>query len=94
MTALPAPIPKSDFLPRKAVLLAALFAFCAVASGADPVAPVVWDVAALAPPLEIVARGCEVEIQALNARGAALVRMLDPVLRNHPASGRLDQSRF
>ena len=50
MTALPAPIPKSDFLPRKAVLLAALFAFCAVASGADPVAPVVWDVAALAKP--------------------------------------------
>ena len=43
-----------------------------------------WDVAALAPPLEIVAAGKLVTIHPLNIRGAAIIHMLDPVLRNHP----------
>src|SRR5262249_48353584 len=43
-----------------------------------------WDVASLAPPLEIIAIGRSVTIQALNSRGAALTQMLDVVLRNHP----------
>src|ERR1700730_17327832 len=43
-----------------------------------------WDVAALAPPLELIATGREFRIQALNDRGAALAGMLAPVLRDHP----------
>jgi anthranilate synthase len=43
-----------------------------------------WDVAAVAPPLEIIAAGREVHFKPLNARGAAINRMLEPVLANHP----------
>ena len=43
-----------------------------------------WDVAAVAPPLEIVAKGREVAIRALNPRGEALITMLEPVLSAHP----------
>ncbi len=43
-----------------------------------------WDIAALAPPLEIIAKGRDVSIRALNARGEALVGMLEPVLAAHP----------
>ncbi|HEV2201715.1 MAG TPA: anthranilate synthase component I [Bryobacteraceae bacterium] len=43
-----------------------------------------WDVAAVTPPIEIVAKGRDVIIGALNARGEALIRMLDPVLAPHP----------
>src|SRR5579871_2270543 len=43
-----------------------------------------WDVAALSPPIEIVAKGREVAIRALNSRGEALVAMLEPVLAPHP----------
>src|SRR5438045_3888684 len=43
-----------------------------------------WDVAALAPPLEIIATGRDLGIRALNPRGTALIPMLDKVLRNHP----------
>ena len=49
-----------------------------------------WDVAALNPPLEIVARGREVEFRALNERGAALARMLGAVLAPHPHWERLE----
>jgi anthranilate synthase len=43
-----------------------------------------WDIAALAPPLEIVAVDREITFRALNARGEALNRMLEPVLAPHP----------
>ncbi len=43
-----------------------------------------WDIAAVAPPLEIVAKGRDVTIRALNPRGEALIKMLEPVLAPHP----------
>jgi anthranilate synthase len=43
-----------------------------------------WDIAALAPSLEIVSCGREISLHALNGRGAALNRMLEGVLRPHP----------
>jgi anthranilate synthase len=43
-----------------------------------------WDVAALCPPLEIVAWGRRVEFRPLNARGEILNRMLAAVLGGHP----------
>jgi anthranilate synthase len=43
-----------------------------------------WDIASARPPLEIVARGREVELNALNQRGSVLVDILDPVFESHP----------
>jgi anthranilate synthase len=43
-----------------------------------------WDIAALAPPLEISAKDREIVFTPLNARGEALNRMLESVLRPHP----------
>jgi anthranilate synthase len=43
-----------------------------------------WDVAALCPPLEIVAWGRRIEFRPLNARGEILNRMLAAVLDGHP----------
>jgi anthranilate synthase len=43
-----------------------------------------WDIASIAPPIEIVSRGREVRFQALNARGEVLNRLLAPVLEPHP----------
>ncbi len=43
-----------------------------------------WDVAAINPPLEIIAAGREVLFRPLNTRGAALGRMLAPILAPHP----------
>lgn len=43
-----------------------------------------WDVAALAPPLEISARDREVVLAPLNPRGEILNRLLEPVLAPHP----------
>lgn len=43
-----------------------------------------WDIASICPPLEIVSWGRDVEIRALNARGAVMVRLLEPVLAPHP----------
>jgi anthranilate synthase len=42
-----------------------------------------WDVAAIAPPLEIVAMGREVRFRPLNERGVAINAMLADVLREH-----------
>src|ERR1700724_2394427 len=42
-----------------------------------------WDIAATRPPLEIVSYDRRVEFRPLNARGRALVRMLQPVLAGH-----------
>jgi anthranilate synthase len=43
-----------------------------------------WDVAAVAPPIELIAKGREVAIRALNPRGETLIAMLEPVLAPHP----------
>ena len=43
-----------------------------------------WDIAAVAPPLEIIARGREIAVQALSERGRVLLQILHPVLRAHP----------
>ncbi len=43
-----------------------------------------WDVAAVTPPLEIIAKNRDVVIRALNPRGHALITMLEPVLQAHP----------
>ena len=43
-----------------------------------------WDVASLDPPMEIVARGRQVDFNALNQRGEMIVRIMHEVLRNHP----------
>jgi anthranilate synthase len=43
-----------------------------------------WDVAALAPPVEIIARGRDITIRPLNARGEALAKILEPALAPHP----------
>ncbi len=43
-----------------------------------------WDIASVRPPLEIVARGREVEFSALNQRGAVLVEIMEPVFASHP----------
>jgi anthranilate synthase len=43
-----------------------------------------WDFAAIAPPLEVIAAGREMEFRALNRRGEILNRIIEPLLRNHP----------
>lgn len=43
-----------------------------------------WDVASVAPALEIVARERRVELRALNERGQALLCLLDPLMKYHP----------
>jgi anthranilate synthase len=43
-----------------------------------------WDIASTCPPLEIVSYDRRVEFRALNGRGAALLRILRPVLAGHP----------
>lgn len=42
-----------------------------------------WDVASVCPPLEIVGRGRSLEIRALNDRGAVLLDLLRPLLKEH-----------
>ena len=43
-----------------------------------------WDVASVAPLLEIVGCGRRVEVRALNQRGEVMLKLLTPLLRNHP----------
>jgi anthranilate synthase len=43
-----------------------------------------WDVAAVAPPLEIVAAGQDIVFRPLNDRGKTLNRILEPLLAPHP----------
>ena len=43
-----------------------------------------WDIAAVCPPLEIVAYDRRMEFRALNLRGEMLVQILYPVLEGHP----------
>src|ERR1051325_712371 len=43
-----------------------------------------WDIASVAPPLEIVSHDRRVEFRPLNERGRRIVRILHPVLASHP----------
>ncbi len=43
-----------------------------------------WDFACVAPPLEIIGQARTLEFRALNSRGEALLKILEPVLANHP----------
>src|SRR5262252_6543265 len=43
-----------------------------------------WDIASIAPPLEITATDREIALRPLNTRGEALNRILEPVLAPHP----------
>src|SRR5450631_1630186 len=43
-----------------------------------------WDVGAVAPPLEIIARGRDITLRPLSPRGLALAQILEPVLAPHP----------
>src|SRR5689334_2858957 len=43
-----------------------------------------WDIAAIAPPLELLAKDRAVELRPLNERGKAFNVMLEPVLAEHP----------
>jgi anthranilate synthase len=43
-----------------------------------------WDIAAVAPPLEIIAAGREIVCRPLNERGKTLNRILEPLLATHP----------
>src|SRR5579872_3926301 len=43
-----------------------------------------WDVAAINPPLELIAAGRQITLRPLNDRGSAINRMLAPILAPHP----------
>ena len=43
-----------------------------------------WDIASVCPPLEVIGFGRDLRFRALNERGAAINRMLEPVLASHP----------
>ena len=43
-----------------------------------------WDVATVAPPIEIVGRERNLVLRALNARGEVLLQLLEPLLASHP----------
>jgi anthranilate synthase len=43
-----------------------------------------WDIASIAPPVEIIAAARAVEFRALNPRGRILNQLLFPILQNHP----------
>ncbi len=43
-----------------------------------------WDFASVAPPLEIIAMGRQVELKALNRRGEILLRLFKPLIETHP----------
>ncbi len=43
-----------------------------------------WDVGAVAPPIEIIARGREISIRPLSPRGRVITQLLEPVLAPHP----------
>ncbi|HEY3742310.1 MAG TPA: anthranilate synthase component I [Bryobacteraceae bacterium] len=43
-----------------------------------------WDIASLAPPIEIIGAGRDLSIRSLNERGAVLLDLLEPVVAEHP----------
>src|SRR5262244_2287945 len=50
-----------------------------------------WDIASVAPPVEIVGRERQLEIRSLNERGQVLIQLLGQVLSNHPDWDSFDQ---
>ncbi len=51
-----------------------------------------WDVASIAPPIEVVGRERSLEIRALNQRGRVLIKLLSRFLRDHPDWASFEQS--
>jgi anthranilate synthase len=51
-----------------------------------------WDVASIAPPIEIVGRERSLEIHALNRRGRALIKLCSRFLNDHPHWASFEQS--
>ncbi|MBV9301685.1 MAG: anthranilate synthase component I [Acidobacteriaceae bacterium] len=51
-----------------------------------------WDVASVAPPIEIIGRKREIEIHVLNQRGEILLALLAGVLRDHPHWASFEQT--
>src|SRR5271170_4293016 len=49
-----------------------------------------WDVGSIAPPLEIVAAGRQMDFRPLNERGEVLNQILHPLLAGHPHWDRFD----
>ena len=43
-----------------------------------------WDVASIAPPIEMIGRGRKVSVNAMNERGQVLLGILLPMIENHP----------
>src|SRR3954462_1384189 len=43
-----------------------------------------WDVASVAPPIQIIGRGRSLQFEVLNQRGAALMQIFASLLANHP----------
>src|SRR5436853_2610783 len=43
-----------------------------------------WDFASTCPPLELISSANKIEFRPLNERGEALVRIFEPVLKDHP----------
>jgi anthranilate synthase len=43
-----------------------------------------WDIASVAPPIEIIGRGRQLEIRSLNERGQILIQLLGPFLSENP----------
>lgn len=52
-----------------------------------------WDVASIAPPLEIIGRGRQMEFRALNQRGEVLLQLLAKILETHPHWDAFQQSK-
>ena len=51
-----------------------------------------WDFGSVAPPLEIIGQDRNVEFHALNRRGTVLLKLLRPLLENHPHVERITDS--
>ena len=43
-----------------------------------------WDIASMAPPLEIIGMGRNLEFRSLNERGTLLLKLIEPILAAHP----------
>ena len=51
-----------------------------------------WDIASVAPPLEIIGRGRRLEFHSLNARGKVLIALLSNLLGEHPHWSSFEQT--
>jgi anthranilate synthase len=53
-----------------------------------------WDMATVAPPIEIICRGRKLTISSLNERGKVIVALLAGVLKDHPHWASFEQSEM